>query len=65
MVFAIYLIEHAMELISSFNNTIAIIAINHEDETLGVLEIVPPQWPDLFNFALYSANQKICKIKNT
>jgi hypothetical protein len=38
-----------MELISSFNNTVAIIAINNKNETLCVLEIVPPQWPDLFN----------------
>jgi hypothetical protein len=31
-----------MELISSFNNTIPVIAIHDKDEPLGVLEIMPP-----------------------
>jgi hypothetical protein len=43
----IYLVQHPEELILCFNNTISVIAINNKDKALGVLEIVPPQWPDL------------------
>ena len=42
-----YLVEHPVELIPSFNNTVTIIAINHKDKSLGVLEVMPPQWSDL------------------
>lgn len=42
-----YLIQHPMQFISSLNNTVPIIAIHHEYETLSVLEVVPPQWADL------------------
>lgn len=41
------LIQHALELLTSLNNTIAIIAVDDEDDTLGVLEVVPPQRTDL------------------
>jgi hypothetical protein len=42
-----YLIQHPVQLIPSFNHTVTIIAINHKDEPLSVLEIMPPQWSDL------------------
>ena len=41
------LVEHAVEFISSLGDTIAIVAIHHEDQTLGVLEIVAPKRTDL------------------
>lgn len=37
-----HLIQHPMQFISCLNYTVPIIAIHHEYETLGVLEIVPP-----------------------
>ena len=42
-----YLIQHAVQLVSGLAHTVAIIAVDHEDETLGVLEVVPPQRADL------------------
>ncbi|KAL4590737.1 hypothetical protein LXL04_003679 [Taraxacum kok-saghyz] len=42
-----HLIKHPVKLISSLHNTVTIIAINHKDKPLCVLEVVPPQWPDL------------------
>lgn len=40
-------IEHALQLLTCLDDTVTIIAVNDEDDTLGVLEIMPPQWPDL------------------
>jgi hypothetical protein len=37
-----------VELISGLNNTLSVIAVHNKDEALGVLEVVPPQGPDLF-----------------
>jgi len=34
--------------ISGLNNTLSIITVHNKNETLGVLEVVPPQGPDLF-----------------
>jgi hypothetical protein len=42
-----YLIQHPVQLIPSFNNTVTIIAINHKDEPLSVLEIMSPQRSNL------------------
>ena len=41
------LVQHPLELLTRFDNTIAIIAINDEDDALGVLEVMPPQRSDL------------------
>lgn len=41
------LVQHALELLASLNNTIAIVAVDNEDDTLGVLEVMPPQRTDL------------------
>lgn len=41
------LVQHALQLFPSLNNTIAIIAVDHEDDTLGVLEVMSPQRSDL------------------
>jgi hypothetical protein len=42
-----YLVQHAVQLIPGLADTIAIIAIDDEDQALGVLEVVPPQGADL------------------
>lgn len=41
------LVQHALELLTRLNNTVAIVAVNDEDDTLGVLEVMPPQRADL------------------
>lgn len=44
----LYLIKHPVKLISGLNYTISIIAVHHKNKALCVLEIMPPQWSDLF-----------------
>lgn len=41
------LVQHTLQLLSCLNNTIAIVGVDNEDNTLGVLEVMPPQRPDL------------------
>ena len=41
------LVQHSLELLASLNNTIAIVAVNDEDDALGVLEVMPPERSDL------------------
>jgi hypothetical protein len=41
------LVQHALELLTRLNNTVAIVAVNDEDDTLGVLEVMPPERTDL------------------
>lgn len=41
------LVQHALKLLTSLNNTVTVIAVDNEDDTLGVLEVVPPQRTDL------------------
>lgn len=41
------LVEHALELLTGLNDTIAIVAVDDEDDALGVLEVMPPQGTDL------------------
>ena len=43
----LYLIQHPVELISGFNNTVTVIAVHNKDKTLGVLEVMPPERTDL------------------
>jgi hypothetical protein len=40
------LVQHSLQLLSGFNNTISVIAVNHKDDTLSVLEVMPPQRSD-------------------
>jgi hypothetical protein len=40
------LVQHSLQLLSGFNNTISVIAVNHEDDTLSVLEVMSPQRSD-------------------
>ncbi len=41
------LVEHALQLFPSLDNSIAIVAVNNEDDTLCILEVMPPQRSDL------------------
>lgn len=36
------LVQHTLEFLPGLNNTVAIVAVNDEDDTLGILEVVPP-----------------------
>jgi len=41
------LVQHALQLLAGLNYTIAIVAVDDEDDTLGVLEVMSPEWADL------------------
>ena len=41
------LVKHALELLSGLNNTVAIVGVDDEDDTLSVLEVMSPQRTDL------------------
>jgi hypothetical protein len=41
------LVQHALEFLAGLNNTIAIIAIDDEDDALGILEVMSPERSDL------------------
>lgn len=40
-------VQHTLQFLASLNDTITIVAVNNENDTLGVLEIVSPQRTDL------------------
>lgn len=42
-----HLVEHTVQLITSLANTVTIVAIHHKNQSLSVLEVMPPQRPDL------------------
>ena len=42
-----YLIQHPVQLISGLNNSVPVIAVNNKNETLCILEVVPPQGTNL------------------
>lgn len=41
------LVKHALKLLASLDDTVAIVGVDDEDDTLGVLEVMPPQRADL------------------
>jgi hypothetical protein len=41
------LVQHALQLLTGLDDTIPIVAVNHEDDTLSVLEVVAPQRTNL------------------
>ena len=41
------LVEHPLQLLPSLDNTITIIAVHDEDDTLSILKVMPPQGSDL------------------
>ena len=41
------LVQHALQLLAGLDDTVAIVAVDDEDDTLGVLEVVSPERTDL------------------
>ena len=41
------LVEHALQLLAGLDDKVAIVGVDHEDDALGVLEVVSPQGADL------------------
>jgi hypothetical protein len=41
------LVEHALQLLTSLGHTVAVIAVDDEDDALGILEVVAPQGANL------------------
>lgn len=41
------LVEHALQFLTCLNNTIPVVRVDDEDDTLSVLEVVSPQRSDL------------------
>jgi len=41
------LVQHALELFTCLDDTISVVGVDNEDDTLGVLEIMPPKRSDL------------------
>lgn len=41
------LIQHTLQLLTSFHHTVTIVAINNEDDALRILEVMPPERSDL------------------
>lgn len=41
------LVQHALQLLPGLDDTIAVVGVNDEDDALGVLEVMPPERPDL------------------
>jgi hypothetical protein len=51
-------VQHSLQFLTCLNNTISVIAVNDEDDALGVLEVVSPQRPDL----VLSTNVPHCEL---
>lgn len=41
------LVQHALQLLTGLDDTVAIVGVDDEDDTLGVLEVMSPQGTDL------------------
>jgi hypothetical protein len=41
------LVQHALQLLAGLDDTVTIVAVDNEDDTLGVLEVVSPQRSNL------------------
>lgn len=41
------LVEHALQFLTGLGDTVTIVAVDDEDDTLGVLEVMSPQGTDL------------------
>ena len=41
------LVQHAHQLVARLVDALPVVTVDHKDEPLGVLEIVPPEWSDL------------------
>jgi hypothetical protein len=52
------LVQHALKLFACLNNTISVVGVDYKDDTLGVLEIMPPQRSNL----VLSTNIPHCEL---
>jgi hypothetical protein len=41
------LVQHSLELLTGLNDTVAIVGVDNKDDTLGVLEVMPPERTNL------------------
>ena len=41
------LVEHALQFLAGLDDTVTIVGVNNEDDTLGILEVMSPQGTDL------------------
>lgn len=41
------LVQHALQLLTSLDDTVTIVGVDDEDDTLGVLEVMSPERSDL------------------
>lgn len=41
------LVQHTLQLLTGFHHTLTIVAINNEDDSLRILEVMPPERSDL------------------
>ena len=41
------LVQHSLQFFAGLDDTVTIVAVDDEDDTLSVLKIMPPQWSDL------------------
>jgi len=41
------LVEHSLEFLAGFADTLSVVGIDDEDDTLGVLEVMAPEWTNL------------------
>ena len=39
--------QHSHEFLSSLADTLSVVGVDHKDQSLRVLEVMPPQWSDL------------------
>lgn len=40
------LVQHTLQFLTSLCHAVAVVAVDNKDDTLSVLEIMPPQWSD-------------------
>lgn len=40
-------VEHSLEFLAGFADTLSVVGIDDEDDTLGVLEVMAPEWTNL------------------
>ena len=41
------LVQHPLQFLPGLNHTVAVVAVDHEDDALRVLEVMSPERPDL------------------
>lgn len=60
-----HLVQHAVQLIPGFTDTIAVVAVHHKNQTLRVLEVVSPERSDLSSCVRPSVSSSWILISHT